>query len=131
MPTIETPAAADKHLWEYDHPYYGPEDHTNRCESFAELRADIDGLDEDMNFIYRWDWKDWSQPHHDGLFVDGEDRSAQDFTVFLILPRKSMLICFTCPVTHDDEPAVLDWLRGARVAGALRSWWEPLLAAGN
>lgn len=115
------------HLWEVDHPYYGSDSNTNRCDSFAELRADVERLGAGQNHIYRWDWIDWSRPEHDSNFVAGEDRSGQDFTVFLVLPRKSMLICFTCPVTHADEPAVLEWLRGPRVLGALRELWSPLL----
>lgn len=116
-----------EHLWEVEHPYYGSDDNTNRCDDFAELRAAVDRLDDGMNHVYRWDWQDWSQPHFDDLFFGDDDRSRQAFTVYLVLPRKSMLICFTCPVTHDDEPAVLEWLRGPRVLGALRALWEPLL----
>ncbi len=29
-----------KHLWEVDHPFFGPDDNANSCESFAELRSD-------------------------------------------------------------------------------------------
>lgn len=116
-----------KRLWQIDHPYYGPDTNTNQCSSFAELRSLVDDLDEDMNLVYRWDWKDWSQPQFDRLFLEGEDRGGQEFAVFMILPRKSMLICFTCPVAHEDEPAVLEWLRGRRVLGALRTLWEPIL----
>jgi hypothetical protein len=114
-------------LWETDHPYYGSDVNENECESFAGLRAAVDGIDEGMNHVYRWDWQDWSQPHHDSLFLDGEDRSKQTFTVYLVLPRKTMLINFTCPVTHEDEADVLAWLRSDRILGALRKLWEPIL----
>ena len=114
-------------LWEIDHPFYGPDDDTNECETFDELRESVNHLDEGMNHIYRWDWIDYSQPMHDDLFFDDEDRGKQTFTVYLVLPRKSMLINFTCPVTHDDEPEIREWLQSDRVLGALRRYWEPLL----
>lgn len=115
------------HLWEIDHPFFGPDDNANDCETFAELRQRVDRLDDHMNHVYRWDWIDWSQPMHDDLFLDNEERGKQEFKVFLILPRKSMLISFTCAVTHDDEPEVREWLQSDRVLGALRRHWEPLL----
>ena len=115
------------HLWEIDHPFYGPDSRPNPCGSFSELRDAIDGLPEGMNHVYRFDWTDWSQPMHDDTFVDGEDRTGQELTVFLVLPRKYMLIHFSCPVTHDQEPEVLEWLRSDRILGALRRLWSPLL----
>ena len=63
------------HLWEVNHPFYGAEANVNQCASFAELRATIDALDDHMNFVYRWDWRDWSQPHYDELFRPGAGES--------------------------------------------------------
>jgi hypothetical protein len=119
----ETPR---KHLWENDHPYYGPDDNTNECESFASLRAQVDGLDEGMNHIYRWDWRDWSQPQYASTVMGGEEPEPADFVVYLVLPRKSLLINFTCPISHDQEPEVLEWLASDRVSGAMRRLWEPV-----
>lgn len=115
------------HLWQIDHPYYGADGYPNKFESFAEMREAADALDEDMNHIYRWDWIDYQQPHHDGLFVAGEDRSKQELKLFFVMPRKSAFMAWSCPVGHDQEAEVLAWLRGPRVAGALRKLWEPLL----
>lgn len=115
------------HLWEIDHPFYGPDDSANECETFDELRQSVNRLDEGMNHIYRWDWIDYSQPMHDDLFLEDEERGKQTFTVFLVLPRKSMLINFTCPVTHEQEHEIREWLQSDRVLGALRRHWEPLL----
>lgn len=122
-----------KHLWEIDHPYYGPDGSGGAVEfeSFAELREAVDQLDEDMNHVYRWDWKDYSQPIHDDLFLDGEDRGRQEFHVVLVLPRKSMFLEWRCPITHDQETEVLAWLRSGRVLGALRRLWEPVLDGGD
>lgn len=119
------------HLWEIEHESFGPslDDDENTCESFTELRAEIDALWPEINQIYRWDWCDWSQPHHDGLFVDGEDRSGQGFYVYLVIPRKDRLISFACPITHEQEDEVLAWLRSDRVLGSLKRSWAPLLDA--
>lgn len=116
-----------KHLWEIDHPYYGAEGYASVADTFAELRANVDATDEDMNHVYRWDWMDYSQPHHDDLFITGEDRSGQKFTVYLLMPRKQGFWSISCPITYEQEPEVLEWLRGPRVFGALRKLWEPLL----
>jgi len=116
------------HLWEIDHPYYAADGFENECESFEHLRHDVDQCDEDMNHIYRWDWIDWQQPFHDDLFVPGEYRSKkQTLRIHMVQPRKSRFISFSCPVTHDDEAAVLEWLRGPRVLGALAKLWEPIV----
>lgn len=121
------------HLWEIDHPYYGAEGTGGGAEfdSFAELRAAIDDLDEDMNHVYRWDWKDYSHPMHDGLFSEGEDRTEQVLMVFMVMPRKSRFLSWSCPVTHDQEDEVRAWLTGPRVLGHLRRLWEPLLGEGR
>jgi hypothetical protein len=116
-----------RHLWEYHHPHYGADGYRVECASFAELREYVDAADEDMNRIYRWDWVDYTQPYADDLFLDGEDRSAQRFTVYAIMPRKERCISWSCPISYDQEPAVLAWLRGPRVLGALRGLWAPLL----
>lgn len=118
-----------KHLWEIDHPYYGADGDEEEADSFAELKATVDGSDEDMNVMYRWDWKDYSQPHFDDLFLDDEDRSEEEFTVYLLLPRKSRFWSVTCPITKDREPEVLEWLKGDRCAGYLRTLWEPVFDA--
>jgi hypothetical protein len=114
-------------LWEVDHPYYGADGYENKVESFEELRAAVDGMDEDMNLVYRWDWKDYSQPQHDDLFVEGEYRGRQEFTVYWLMPRKERCGSTTCPITHEQEAEVIEWLRGPRCAGHLRRVWEPIL----
>lgn len=118
--------AEQKHLWKIDHPYYGADGYPNNCDSFAELKHQIDAIDEDMNHVYRWDWLDYNQPHHDTLFLEGEFRDKQRFKVYLVMPRKSAFLQFECPITHDQEAEVLAWLRSDRVLGAMRRMWEPI-----
>jgi hypothetical protein len=115
------------HLWEINHPFFGADGHENPCNSFDELSKSIDALNDHMNFVYRWDWQDWSQSHYDDLYLSDEERSKQNFVAYLVMPRKEILISFTCPITYDQEPDVLAWLRSDRVLGNLRRWWEPLL----
>jgi hypothetical protein len=115
-----------KHLWEIKHPYYGCDGHESNVESFTELREAVDNSDEDMNVVYRWDWKDWSQPHYDGLFLDPHEREVEEFCVYMLLPRKSGFWSVTCPITKDQEPEVLEWLKSDRCAGYLCTLWEPV-----
>jgi hypothetical protein len=106
------------HLWEIHHPYYGAEGHAEQVDTFAELRASVDPSDEDMNHVYRWDWQ-VADEHDD----DKRDR----LYVFLAMPRKSGFWSVSCPISRDQEAEVLEWLRGPRILGALRTLWEPLL----
>jgi hypothetical protein len=115
------------HLWEIDHPYYAADGHDERCDSFAELKATVDRSDEDMNVVYRWDWFDASQPIHDELFVDGEDRSKEELRVHLLMPRKSRFWTLRCPISKAQEFEVLEWLSGPRCLGYLRKLWEPVM----
>lgn len=118
-----------KHLWEIDHPYYGADGYPNEESSFAALRASVDASDEDMNVVYRWDWKDYSQPIHDSLFLAGEDRSEEKLTVYLLMPRKSQFWSISCPIEKHQEFEVLEWLRGPRCLGYLQTLWEPVMDA--
>jgi hypothetical protein len=120
-----------KRLWEIDHPYYGAEaggDYAQHFDTFGELKAVVDACDEDMNFVYRWDWYDPKAAHNDDLFSEGESRDGkQRLTVFVVLQRKSKFLNWSCDVTHADEPTVLEWLHSDRVLGSLRRTWEPIL----
>lgn len=116
-------------LWQVDHPYYGADGYETSYDSFAELRAAVDAMDEDMNVVYRWDWNDYREPHHDDLFLDGEHRDKQEFKVHWLMPRKSSFGSFTCRIRHEDENEVVEWLRGPRCAGYLRTMWAPILGS--
>jgi hypothetical protein len=118
-----------RHLWEIDHPYYGADGHLNEFDSFAELRTAVNAMDKDMNLVYRWDWEDDSQPHRADLFFGDEERIGQFLKVFTLMPRKSTVAEYRCPIRHDQEYEVIEWLSGPRVAGHLRKLWEPILGA--
>ncbi len=115
------------HLWEIDHPYYATDGTITDEDSFAALKATVDGSDEDMNLVYRWDWFDASQPIHDDLHIDGEDRSTEKFSVHMLLPRKGRFWTVTCPIEKHQEFEVIEWLSGPRCLGHLRRLWEPVM----
>jgi len=115
-------------LWEIDHPYYAAEgSYSEAFDSFEELRANLDAQDEDMNFIYRWDWFDAAAEHNADLYMDDEPRTKQTLTITTILQRKSRFSTWSCPIRHDQEADVLAWLHSDRVAGHLRKTWAPIL----
>ncbi|WP_114906845.1 hypothetical protein [Ornithinimicrobium murale] len=102
-------------LWAISHPYQAAEGQPVEFDSFAELADAVNDNDEDLTFVYRWDWS------------SGESGDTQHLTVTVVMQRKSLFASWTCPVTHEDEPAVRAWLASDRVAGALRRTWAPIL----
>lgn len=114
-------------LWEVDHPFYGCDDYENHVDTFDELREHVDSMDEDMNLVYRWDWKDYSQPHFDDDFLTDAERRKQKFIVFWLMPRKGRCGSISCSITHEQEAEVYEWLSGPRCLGHLQKVWAPLL----
>jgi hypothetical protein len=118
-------------LWEIDHPYHAADCEIDEYDSFEELRHAVDRMDEDMNFIYRWDWYDAAAAHNDRLYLDDEARTEQHLTVTMVMQRKSRFWAVRCPIRHDQEADVLEWLHSERVAGHLRKTWAPILDAND
>lgn len=117
------------HLWEVDHPFYGA-DGTRGDETefgtFDQLRQCLNcHSDGGSTVIYRWDWIDSRSHLLDG--PDAEQVGLDEFVVYGLLPRKAHLFVLRCPISKDQEPDVLRWLRGPRMLGALRNLWSPLL----
>ena len=111
-----------RHLWEIEHPYYGADGGgTVEFENFADLRTHVDGLDPDLNHVYRWDWLDWPNTEL------ADDDSQEQLALYVVMPRKSRCVEWVCPISKDQEAEVLAWLRGPRILGALQKLWEPLL----
>lgn len=118
-----------KRLWEIDHPYYAAEGYLAEYDSFEAMRHAIDHMDEDMNFVYRWDWYDAAAEHNADNYLDDEPRTEQYLKVTTVLQRKSAFTNYRCPIRHDQEADVLAWLHSDRIAGYLRKTWEPILDA--
>lgn len=121
-----------KHLWEYDHPYYCNEGnyfasgydyhrvHTDHdsWQSFVE-----DGFfdsDPELNLLFRWDWiaRHLEDPE------EYPDESHQ-LKLYFILQRKANLHSNHVTVTAADEPAIRAWL--VERATSVSAIWEPLI----
>ncbi len=112
-------------LWKADHPYYMNEGcwcasgHHNEYESWSDFLENWGGLDEDMNLVFRWDWRegeDWGVP-------DGEAQLC----IFYIMQRKAYTVSCFVKVTRDQEPEIREWLTPK--AGHITKLWEPLISA--
>lgn len=129
--------STDRHLWEYDHPYYCAEGNYYKngqhltYGSWSEFHAEWGNLDDDLNAVFRWDWKtpdpaDYCPPdcdgHDDG---DCDEMPGPTLNIYWVLQRKAILRSTECPVTQADEPAIRQWL--TRKARHLAAIWEPLL----
>ncbi len=138
-----------KHLWEIDHPYYGPDhcyyangfqarDDASEFESWAEFAqpSSLSGFegnllydfDDDLNFLYRWDWQradpedyEWEREENPGF-----EMPSDKLRLFYMCPRKGRMVYAEVSVTEADEEAVLAWLR--LKAEYMVKMWEPLLA---
>jgi hypothetical protein len=122
-----------QHLWEVDHPYYGPEGsfwanwsqqgpYIQKYESWQEF-VDEGGMadaDLDMNWCYRWDWKKWPTEDYE---EDVNEAEKEQLLLFWMMPRKGIMATSTINVTEADEPAVREWLQVR--ADYMRSMWEP------
>lgn len=95
-------------LWETDHPYYGAEGcfyangHHHDYKTWSDFLEDWADADEDMNYIYRFDWR------------EGEDWGVKPGTaelwVHFVMQRKAFTTSACVQVTRDQEPEIRDWL---------------------
>lgn len=114
-------------LWEIDHPYYCAEGNYFKTgqhltySSWTEFHEEWGNLDDDLNAVFRWDWKRPDPADYD----EDEELPPETLNVYWVLQRKAILRSTECPVTEADEPAIREWLtRKARYVTAI---WEPLL----
>ena len=144
----------EKHLWEYDHPYYCAEGnyfrggHHERFDSWEHFAQPTSGkfmeegnllydFDADLNFLWRWDWQMADQedyfdaegePYHEDGGQAWEEASATDtLMLFFMAQRKGRNFSAQVTVTEADEHAVREWLQGR--AERMRMIWEPLLGS--
>lgn len=112
-----------------DHPYYGAEGEATRFDSVNDLIEHANSYDEDLNFVYRWDWEVPDEDMIEAYKEDGLEEPSETLTLFVVLQRKARIINWVATVTAADEPKVREFLAGDRVLGALGRTWEPLLPA--
>lgn len=119
----------DKHLWEVDHDYYGPEGcfysadawlHTT-FESWQDYLEDgnADSI-MGLNLLYRWDWVDWRN-HSDEMLRDDVDDTL---SLFWMQPRKGIPHSYEIRVQKTDEPEVRAFLE--KHARYMADLWAPL-----
>jgi hypothetical protein len=113
---------AEQHLWEAEHPYYAQEGNFYkagehyRADSWSEFFAEMGDSDDDLNLVYRWDWKqddatEGNPPGHGTLFL------------YYMAQRKARCFSYEAAVTAADEPAVREWLQ--KKAEHMRRIWAP------
>jgi hypothetical protein len=118
----------ERHLWEYDHPYYCAEGNFFKVgqhalfDSWEEFYADTDfgRGDRDLNLLIRWDWH---SPQRD-LDVDLRSDEPDQLVLHFVLQRKALLCSVAIRVTDDDEPRVREFL--AVCAKTTAAIWEPI-----
>lgn len=123
-----------KHLWEYDHPYYCNEgnylaspvrdaslDCWEKHDSWQSFFEDWGDSDPDLNLIFRWDW----HAHHLEYPEDYPDGEKHELQLFLLLQRKAFNKSISVSLTPDDEPAVRKWLQER--AKTIAAIWEPMI----
>ena len=122
-------------LWEIEHPYYCTEGNYfvpgtrwsevhNEYDSWAGFYEQWGSADEDMNLVFRWDWK---RADPQDYVPYGEEVPADTLHVYWVLQRKAILRSTTCTVTEADEPAVRAWL--AERAQTIAAIWAPITLA--
>ena len=106
-----------KPLWEEEHPYYATEGnyHANgwhteyeTWQQFVDAEGDAD---PDLNFVYRWDWREGEDWGHQDFNGDTRHRSGA-LMLYFVLQRKAATRSVEVSVCRDDEPEVRRWLEG-------------------
>ena len=130
-----------KHLWEYDHDYYGPQgdyyangyarsELTQVHASFEEFVAEWGAHDVGgMNVLWRWDWLDYeNDPKYSGdwpdMLEDDPDAPEQQLFLFYIHPRKAFMTQQRINISKSDEEAVIEWLTPH--LAYLQELWAPI-----
>ncbi|WP_433341652.1 hypothetical protein [Streptomyces sp. CA-253872] len=125
---------SERHLWEYDHPYYcaegnfyaRPSEAHTEYPSWVGFHEEWGGLDPELNLVFRWDWQRADPSEYEPY---GEPRPADRLLVFWVLQRKAILCSTACTVTEADEAAVRAWL--AERVRSIAEVWEPFALDGR
>ncbi len=141
-----------KNLWEHRHPYYCEtgnffkNDHHTVFESWEEFAVparfiDRTGnplyeFDDDLNLLWRWDWKKADPSDFYLAPGDPDDQTAEfeeakksdRLLLFYMIQRKGYNVSAEVWVTEVDQPAVREWL--TKKAAYMRKVWAPLLDGG-
>jgi len=115
------------HLWEMAHPYHCNEENYFRggCHaefgSWSDFLEDQGDMDEDMNLVFRFDWRaagsDWNPGTEDKI------------DLFIMGQRKGLYRTVSVYVKRSEEPKIRQWLRD-RFTHLLKLW-TPLSGDGT
>jgi hypothetical protein len=130
--------SSEQRLWEVKHPFYCTEggyfwNQTDRKTihafgSWAEFLADMGNSDEDMNFLFRWDWSETDSETDEPTFNGDVYYRNGELKLFFMIQRKGFHSTHLVEVCRADEPAVRAWLQ-LRLDYLMRVW-APLTASG-
>lgn len=75
-------------------------DYQEQFESFSDMRACVEGLDECLNMVVSW------------LVAQDEDEPGpwRFFGLLIFMPRKSKTSEFRCRVADDEWESVREWI---------------------
>lgn len=129
----------ERHLWEYDHPYYCSEGNflhspvrhpeiTSHIE-FESWKSFQDSgwprNDPDLNLLFRWDWKAWHLDYPEDYPDEEGNVERHVLQLYFMLQRKAFNRSIHVNVTAADEEEVRAWLTTR--AATIRKIWEPLI----
>lgn len=111
------------HLWEVNHEYYGADGReVEEFETWADFLDEWGDMDEDLNFLYRWDWT-FTAPE-DMKYLEEGEYSGDLMKLFYVLPCKDRLMSAYVKVDRSDEGVIREWLKPK--AEYMTKMWAPL-----
>lgn len=109
-----TNSPSSKHLWETNHPFYGPDgSEVNHYKSWADFMEALGDEDDDMNVLFRWDWpgEDLAYCPPRPIIIPDDYYRGYTLRLFYLLPRWSRIVENVVDVCRADEPAVRAFLK--------------------
>ena len=96
------------------HPYHYSAPFEERYESWDDFIAELGGMDEDYNLLFRWDLrgKEW---------YDDDDFTGYRIELSYVQQRKGGGMGVTVEVTEEDEPKIRAYLT-TKLSYLLQLW---------
>jgi hypothetical protein len=110
------------HLWEVDHDYYCTDDNyyarnLEEVDSWQEFVIENADLDMDWNLLFRWDWRDSTNPDYE---IDNDE-----LHLYFMAQRKGRFFAIVVKVSKEDESEISKWLT-PRLQYLIKLW-QPLV----
>ena len=97
------------HLWEVKHDYYCQDANYFSNKTVAEFRSwqqfmsEFANTDMDYNLVFRWDWKDSSNPDF--------ELKHDEMHIYFMGQRNGRFYTTIISIDKEDEPQVIEWLK--------------------